>query len=95
LSSPSDCTPSPNYYDDCEHTLHFEEVLAVHRSPQLAPHERRHHPIAVRLILLRDLDDRSLDQIVSRPPLRRLPRLRRPVEPLRLIPAARATAASG
>jgi hypothetical protein len=61
---------------------HPQHPLAVHRPPQLAPHERGHQPIAVGLVVGRDLDDRLLDRIERRPSLRHRPRRRHSVERL-------------
>jgi hypothetical protein len=49
---------------------HPQHALAVDRDAEPAAHERRHHPVAVGLVCFRDLDDRGLDLIGRRPPLR-------------------------
>jgi hypothetical protein len=61
---------------------HPEHPLAVHRPPQLAPHQGGHHPVAVGLVVAGDLDDRGLDRVGDWPPLRRAPGSRRSVDRL-------------
>jgi hypothetical protein len=57
---------------------HPQHPLAVDRDAELAPHQGADHPVAVGLVRLGDLDDRRLDRVTHRPPLRRRPRPRRP-----------------
>src|SRR6266516_2806030 len=81
--APLERTPS---LDQLALPHHPQHPLAIDRDPQLAPHEGGDHPVAVALVLLRDLDDRLLDRIDGRPSLRRLPRLRCAVERLSADP---------
>ena len=61
---------------------HPQHPLAVDRPSQPPPHERGDHPVAVGLVRQGLLDDRGLDRIRRRPPLRRRPRGRCPVDRL-------------
>jgi hypothetical protein len=61
---------------------HPEHALAVDRETEPAADERRDHPVAVRLVGERFLDDRRLDRIRGRSSLRRPSRRRHPVERL-------------
>jgi hypothetical protein len=45
---------------------HPQHPLAVDRDPEPAPHERRHHPVAVGLVVAGDLDNRRLDRVGRR-----------------------------
>jgi hypothetical protein len=61
---------------------HPKDALAVDRDAEPAADESADHPVAVRLVGERLADDRPFDRIADRPPLRRRPRCRPPVERL-------------
>jgi hypothetical protein len=65
---------------------HAEDALAVDRDAEPAADEGADHPVAVRLVGERLADDRPFDRIADRPPLRRRPRCRPPVERLATDP---------
>jgi hypothetical protein len=76
----------PAALDQLPLSHHPEHTLAVDRDPEPLPDEGADHPVAVGLVGERLLDDRNLDRVGHRPPLRRPPRCRRPVERLAADP---------